>query len=163
MGPRPRGYGYAPRFRGGRASVLHYDRVSRGQFYREPAYSLECVEGEFPEVRTFEEFRASRTGEPRKRGRTKNLLPSTVKVPAIRRWTNLSPACASVADHQAPIAPSQPCTAKLMIRPSARSNAATCRILRVCRNVMVSSPRRATKLPFVPRPGRPGGRRPPPR
>jgi hypothetical protein len=54
------------------------------------------------------------------------------------------------------IAPSQPCTAKLMIRPSARSNAATCRILRVCRNVMVSSLAALRSFPSCYDPGDPG-------
>src|SRR5215210_8922922 len=34
------------------------------------------LEGEFYEVRTFEELRATRMGEPRKRGRTKHPLPA---------------------------------------------------------------------------------------
>src|SRR5215218_1200905 len=43
-----------------------------------------------------------------------------------------------------------------MIRPSARSNAATCRILRVCRNVMVSSLAALRSFPSCYDPGDPG-------
>src|SRR5215203_5125643 len=43
-----------------------------------------------------------------------------------------------------------------MIRPSARSNAATCRILRVCRNVMLSSLAALRSFPSCYDPGDPG-------